>query len=139
VCYCSDALQYSNGPLQEAAESACNIPCASNTLEFCGGVDTISIYQQRATSSEKLQASVKALVRPKDISLNSITKRLVNAALMVGDTHYVSIGCYTNLLGGLNLLSLILVPQLNLTVEICLQICYSQLIIPKYAGVENGV
>lgn len=120
ACYCSNDLNHNNGP-QQAIVSACNIPCASNAKETCGGADTISMYKQRGDSLAKREASVT----PEDIPSNAIAKRdSINATLVAGDTYYAAAGCYSDGTGGLNLIGLPVIYS-NMTVEICLeQVCF---------------
>lgn len=46
-CYCGDTIQYSAGP----AASGCDMPCYGNSSEFCGGANTINLYQLPSASN----------------------------------------------------------------------------------------
>lgn len=47
-CYCGKAFSNGGGPAPDGT-SGCNMPCAGNASEFCGGPNRLDVYQLGAT------------------------------------------------------------------------------------------
>ncbi|TPX17910.1 uncharacterized protein E0L32_003011 [Thyridium curvatum] len=108
-CYCGDAVQ--NGAFRTDVK-ACDIPCAGNLAQQCGGRSFINIYQVAGSTATLPPATPTQAVYP-----------------------YAYAGCYAEPASGAKALSTVY-QVADMTREMCFYDCYNGGY--KFAGLEYG-
>jgi hypothetical protein len=79
-CYCSNSIAANiASPANDPVSGGCNMPCAGNNTQFCGGSSRLSVYQASvqikvvSTSQKASKATAQANVQTKVASTTSKT------------------------------------------------------------------
>jgi hypothetical protein len=122
-CWCDHAL---NGEYHvKVPESECNMICAGDNTETCGGANRIAIYEYSITPALKTGTPIFAspTLAARSVDIKSL---------------YTAIGCYEDSKSS-RILGKYIVPSgtaQDMTVEICVTACYDSGL--PYAGLEYG-
>ncbi|KAL4723595.1 hypothetical protein ACLX1H_009233 [Fusarium chlamydosporum] len=103
-CYCGNNLNF--GSYQSLNQKDCSATCAGDKTEYCGGTQRLQLYKAGKATPTVDQ----------------------------GNKNFTSYSCAAEPLMGRLLPDLVSTDFLSMTVDKCLQKCWSY----KYAGVENG-
>ncbi|OCK79181.1 WSC-domain-containing protein [Lepidopterella palustris CBS 459.81] len=122
-CYCGQSI-YVNS-IKQADQSGCNMPCAGNSAETCGGSDFLNMWYTNNTVTSTFTTATASTTAP----ITTMTGPVVVAS--VGN--YLSIGCYNEVPNG-RALTVKSVANNSMTVELCAAFCSGT----TYFGVEYG-
>lgn len=123
-CYCGNAL--SSGGAKEPDMSGCNMPCAGNVSEYCGGSNRINIYD----FNNAYPTSAIPTIGAPTTSSTAPPSASTSAAL-----DWTYLGCYTDATHTRTLLN-VQAANANPTVETCIAACAKSGY--TLAGVEFG-
>ena len=124
-CYCGNS--FSNGGAQEPDMSGCNMPCAGNASEYCGGPNRLNVYDY---NNQYPTSAIPTVVAATTSPTTSATSAATSAAVA-----WTYLGCYTDATHTRTLLY-VQNPPANPTVETCIAQCNAAGY--TLAGVEYG-
>ncbi|KAG9944983.1 WSC domain-containing protein, partial [Aureobasidium melanogenum] len=117
-CYCGSII-YSNS-IRQSDESGCNMACAANTSQKCGGPDFLNVYYVNVTSSATTTTSSSPSMSTGPTVVQSVAD-------------YSYLGCYTEATNGRALAGLSKAGAF-ISVDACASYCSAY----TYFGVEYG-
>ncbi|KAG9701393.1 WSC domain-containing protein, partial [Aureobasidium melanogenum] len=117
-CYCGSTI-YSNS-IRQSDESGCNMACAANTSQKCGGPDFLNVYYVNVTSSATTTTSSSPSMSTGPTVVQSVAD-------------YSHMGCYTEATNGRALAGLSKAGA-SISVDACASYCSAY----TYFGVEYG-
>lgn len=121
--YCDNAPQNNGGPAIDG-NAGCNMPCAGDASEICGGADRLDVFTYNSTGMPTISTTSSSTTGP-TATASSTTTALPAPSSSVNQSAiapYKYAGCYTEGNGG-RALTFQQPDNANMTVEYCVSEC----------------